>query len=164
MPTRLSPSDFHINTHPAALTLMSVREMEPLPFTSQVWKNSLVLSSRAIRPQSEGLLPGVGPRPFTLLSSSMSGTLSSGAARRASGMNFSSFESGIRHEASSLALYPELWGSCGPHGDKDRKLHQVARSLITLWLMNIPQIYAGPCETERNSIKQQSNLMLLTKR
>ncbi|TNN56385.1 hypothetical protein EYF80_033421 [Liparis tanakae] len=118
------------STPPIPLTLMSVREMEPLPSTSQVWKNSLVLSSRAMRPQSEGLLPGVGPRPFALLSSSMSGTLSSG------GVNFGSFGGGVRHEASSLALYPRLWGSCGHHGDKDGKLRQ----------MNVREVILQPCD------------------
>lgn len=64
--------------------------MKPLPSTSQVRKNSLVLSSRAIRPQSEPLLPGFIPKPFTLPSSSMSGTLfSSTPVCTVSGVYFS---------------------------------------------------------------------------
>lgn len=60
-----------------SLTLISLRVIKPFPSTSQVRKNSLVLSSRAMGPQSDVLLsePG-GARPFALPSfSSMSGLL-----------------------------------------------------------------------------------------
>lgn len=79
-----------LHTH-TTHTLISVRVMKPLPSTSQVRKNSFVLSSRAIGPQSELFLPGLSPKPFTLPSSSMSGTLQGtpGQQQCASSMYFS---------------------------------------------------------------------------
>lgn len=138
------PSHFYTlttttHTQPPSLTLISVRVMKPLPSTSQVRKNSLVLSSRAIGPQSELLLPGLSPRPFTL-PSAMSGTLFKGHPGSNSvqvACISATARSGIRHQASSLALYPVLSGSYSRHDDRDGKYRQMMRPLITLWLMHI---------------------------